>query len=831
MNHHPLLARQLKRLGIDAHGVPTKEGFQAVLAAIDRAYAQADDDRYTLERSLLVSGEEMRGLYETLNREELTRRRQAEAQLGALVANVPGAVYCCRADETRPVLTLSDGFEAIGGVSAANFLARDDRTLGALVHPDDQAEVGQVLREAITSRESYAIKYRLVALDGSVHWVLDCGRRVVSDDSVFLFGVILDDSTQHSALEEARAARIAAEKATKAKSEFLANMSHELRTPLNAVIGLSGLLLEEQLSAHCRELADMLRRSASVLLELIDDVLDFSKIEANKLEIEAVDFSIDDVIEHVLSVVAPRAATKHLELGAVVAADVPILVRGDPGRVRQVVLNFANNAVKFTHEGQVRIDVSCIQSDCASACLRFEVSDTGIGIAAEARDRLFQPFTQADASSTRQFGGTGLGLAISKQLAACMGGRVGMESTLGQGSTFWFEVRLAVLRPAGEPALLGKRFVVVESSAAGRSLLCSQLEALGAWTMPVDSAALALKALETCKAQGLAVDGIFAVQLDPRESPETCGALRRAFSGNRLVELLPIDAAPGTTPGRTLRKPVSSGMLRDAVTGAAMEARRVSSAPRARFEDATVLVVEDNHANQRVLKLQLEKLGISVDLASNGQEALQALALRRYGLVFMDCQMPVMDGIEATRTIRLDEQKSGQHIPIVALTAHAMPSEMKRCMAAGMDTFLTKPVSMSQLEGCLSGFLEPSSTPKQSGCTSWVIDDLLEVGGPQLVQNLLDSWRERDAGRLDMLQQLVAERDRPKAHPLCHSLHGVAAVTGLETLGHALGRLEEQLKSASWDAAIRLASELRTHYEHDITAVERTLEHRRRAAG
>jgi two-component system sensor histidine kinase/response regulator len=805
MSHHPLLRWQLEQLGLDASKAPTGEQFCQLLAAVERAYVEAD-----VEPAL---------------------RRHAEAQYGALVANVPGAVYSCRADALRTVETLSDGFEAVAGCSAEAFMARADRALDALVHPEDAAQVAAVLREAVARRQSYAIKYRLLALDGTVRWVLDCGRPVDTGAAPALFGVLLDDSAQQGALDEARAARVAAEKATRAKSEFLANMSHELRSPLNAVIGISGLMLEEALTPHCRELAEMLRRSANVLLELIDDVLDFSKVEAGKVELETVDFSVDDVVEHVLAVVAPRAAAKQLEVGAVLAAEVPRRLRGDPARIRQVVLNFAHNAVKFTHAGQVRIDVSAARRDDATARLRFAVTDTGIGVAAEARERLFQPFTQADASSTRQYGGTGLGLAITRQLAALMGGEVGMESTPGQGSEFWFEVSLPVVEPAREPPLLGQRYLVVDASAAGRALLCAQLETLGAFTVPVDSVELALQALHTFKQRGLPLHGAFAAQPPCGERAEALASLRRALASARLVELLPIGAASRGPEAHVLHKPVSPAQLREAVLGSASGSGHPSTVPRARFDDAAVLVVEDNHANQRVLKLQLEKLGVTVDLAENGQEALQALALRAYGLVFMDCQMPVMDGIEATRAIRLGERGTGRHVPIVALTAHALASETRRCLDVGMDAFLTKPLALPDLEACLRNFLQPSRAPEHARGTSWVVSELLEVGGAPLVESLLDSWRDRDAARLDALADLVRARDAARGHPLCHSLHGVAAVTGLESLARVLRQLEEALKATSWDEADRLASQVRARYEQDSHAIRRTLEQCRADAG
>jgi PAS domain S-box-containing protein len=539
------------------------------------------------------------------------------------------------------------------------------------------------------------------------------------DGKPVLQAVVRDITVRKQMEVELARARDAALEGARLKAEFLANMSHEIRTPMNGVIGMTSLLLDSELTAQQRHFANTIRHSGESLLTIINDILDFSKIEAGKLTFEILDFDLQDAIETALELVAERAGSKKLELAALVQADVPILLRGDPGRLRQVLLNLLGNAVKFTECGEVIVRVARVSENGRQVTLRFEVTDTGIGISAEGQARLFQAFSQADGSTTRKYGGTGLGLAISKQLVGMMGGEMGVESTPGAGSTFWFTAHLDQQPANAKPVhhekveLANVRVLIVDDNATNREILELQTRA---WKMQCATAASAAEALQMLRE---AAPGTYPLVILDMQMPEMDGlSLARAIktdpalAGTRLVMLTPLgqklEPAELASAGiaEYLTKPVKQSLLFDClatVMGHAPHTERritpsMPSSPPAR--KLHILLAEDSTINQQVAIGQLNKLGYNADSVANGLEVLEALQRIPYEVILMDCQMPEMDGYEATREIRRreEQQPTGRApVHIIAMTAHAMQGDREQCLAAGMNDYLSKPVRQAEL--------------------------------------------------------------------------------------------------------------------------------------
>ncbi|HET6595352.1 MAG TPA: response regulator [Anaerolineales bacterium] len=809
---------------------------------------------------------------------DITERRRVAAELmrekqffESLVQNSPAAIVVL--DDNENIISCNPAFEELYGYPSGEVL-------------------GSRLDTLITTTETRAEaqQYTQQVKSGTVHAL---GKRRRKDHSlveveifgvpVFVAGEKIGTLAIYHDISELVRARREAEEASRTKSEFLANMSHEIRTPMNGVMGMLELALDTSLNPEQRDYLQTSLQSAEALLTLLNDILDFSKIEAGRLEFEHINFGLRNTVEDVAYTLARRAQDKGLEMACLIDPDLAAELRGDPGRLRQILVNLVGNAIKFTQQGEVVIRAETIKETETHALIRFAVQDTGIGIPYERQAAVFDRFTQADGSTTRKYGGTGLGLTISKQLVDAMGGKIGVESSPGVGSTFWFDLtfeKQARQKRTTAPLTLGPvnltqaRILIVDDNQTNRMVLTKNVEALGSRVDAVSSGAKAIETLRNAHRDG---DPYHLVLLDMQmpgmDGEQTARAIKSDPSAKETKILILTsmghrgDAARLEALGCSgyLLKPVKQQMLFDAVVAVLgrEEDRDTSLVTRHTLSEQRkvglrLLLAEDNAINQKLAVVLLQKAGYSVDAVETGAQALEKVQTSHYSAVLMDVQMPDMDGLEATQKIRELEAKTGQHIPILAMTAHAMQGDRERCLQAGMDDYITKPLEPKVLFSALdrwtqtselsqevvepvqnyssqSGFTvemddglfgeEPSSTPEEIEKEIPALQEISAVnilpvdfeaaigrfdGDYDFMWSLLRQYNEQLPQRIIEIRAAVQDHDAGRLARLAHNLKGVSLNFSADLLASLALGLEELGRYEDLTNASVLLSQLET---------------------
>jgi two-component system sensor histidine kinase/response regulator len=787
------------------------------IAAIAERQAKLEETNATIEHTVC---ERTRALQERTNELQV-----ACEQIKAIVQTAPDAVIGMGPDGR--ITTWNPQAEKMFGYLSAEVIGR---TVAETIVPEQlraaqEAGVRRLRETGVSAVLNKRLEMAALRRSGQ-QFPIEMSIAAIRGENGTSFCAFVRDITERlQAAETFCRAKEAAEAANSAKSEFLANMSHEIRTPMNGILGMTELLLDTEVTAEQHESLELVKSSAESLMRVINDILDYSKIEAGKLDLDPVEFQLRGVLEDTLKTLALRAHRKGLELTCEMADDVPMRVVGDPGRLRQIIVNLVGNAIKFTETGEVVVRAELRKRTADGYQLHFKVADTGIGIPPEKQQLIFDPFSQADGSTTRRFGGTGLGLTISSRLVALMGGQIGIRSEVGHGSTFYFDANfLQAKSPAAQscpvsPAKLkGLRVLVVDDNATNRRVLAGLLRVWGARPASVESGPEAIEELRRAAIAGEA----YPLLLTDAMMPDMDGfmlveELRKVpgLAPRTIMMLTSADRQADSARCRRLGmaaylvKPVKADELQIAILAALSGTNREK---RVRQESASaaadnkpaklrILLAEDNPVNQRVALHILQKAGHDVLAVGNGRDAVDALTAEPFDVVLMDVQMPEMDGFEATDAIRTREQITGQHLPIIAMTAHAMKGDRERCLEGGMDDYVSKPVHASKLLEVIQKYAShstPATDPEASAATAGdpaVFDRRTALdrvnGEEELLNEVIELFLSDAPGRLAEIRVGLEHADSKSVEIAAHSLKGAAGYIGAERVSSQALKVEE----------------------------------------